>query len=431
MALGLTAAVGAARRRLARLSSQLRADVAKRGFVGAVRHEWEVRSTWPRRTERLVDAYTVAQAALSHSAPVGYGDDELEWSRPLVENGRALALGVAESYRERYSDSGLRILVCVPPFGAGHVWMNDLVSCLRHTGIAVDSFVGRSPGYHDHFSAFRPNVYLGFDEASNLRSLHLGFIADFKRRHGLLRLLCTYPQDGYPGPALSADDRWRLALLDKGMTADAFFSPMVEEHYVDYMPEWSRTGVQCLSLPMGVNPLTVGPRLAAKDLDWTLVTNNADDGARAELTERYMSGILVAHRGVLAGAGWGTGVDVLPHAEVPALMARARISPYPLTDRIAQHPSDIGPKTFEIPACGCFALITPCAVLDRFFAADEIAVAATPIEYLQKFEHYLGHAEERYAFIARALRRVFAEHTYFERIDRLVRFVQPLVAREE
>ena len=402
--------------------------MSERGLAGAVRNEWAVRVTWPRRTRRLVRLYTEGQRRLAaQPLPPGRGD-ELEYSEPLVTEGQRLARELVAAYDGKHAASGLRILLYVPPFGAGNVWLSDLAACLRHSGVAVETLAGLEPGWRDKLETFAPNVFMSHDMPDVLRFYDPDVVADYKKRHGLFRFYAASNQGGMPPHVrLRPSDAWRLDLYRRGLSADVLFSHMHDDYVDLFLPAWRAAGVEYVSLPMAVNPMSLEPQVAAKDLDWALVSNNADGGARAWLTERYMSGMLSSYRGVLAGAGWGAAAPPLRHEEVPALMARARISPNPRRDWARQYRLDVGVKSFEAPALGCFVLESKLALLPQFFADDEVVSAADEREFMDKFHYYLVHVEERYAYLGRGMRRVFADHTYFQRVDELVDYLRTRV----
>jgi len=306
--------------------------------------------------------------------------------------------------------------------------MDDLSECLEHVGIAVMRFGWNDPAYKELFRSFRPNVLLSFDNPSALNFLDLEFIRDYKERYGLLRLLSTHHPKGIDDRiSLSASDEWRLDLLTRGLTADAFFCLMDEGYFDIFLRHWHSTGIKYLSLPMAANPLWHRPRAVAKDLDWAIATNNCDWGVRAELTERYMWKLLTQYRGIIVGADWDPGIALIPHREVPELLARARICPSPRIDLSVRFPTEIGGKTFEIPAMGGFILVSRTAALHKFFGPSEIAAVDGPKDFIEKFEFFLHQPEKRYEMVSRAMERVFACHTYFHRIDKLVGFVTNLM----
>jgi spore maturation protein CgeB len=77
-------------------------------------------------------------------------------------------------------------------------------------------------------------------------------------------------------------------------------------------------------------------------------------------------------------------------------------------------------RVYAAAACGAFQLTISTAITSRYFAADELTQAASPREYARLFAHYIDRPVERNAIALRALRRVYSDHTCFNRVDKLV-----------
>lgn len=392
---------------------------------------WQSRIVWPLRTRRLVRSYVRGQQRLTSEKRQSETDAERECVQEIADIGVSLARGVCETYRAKHATSGLRVMVHQPPDGAGRVWFDDLAACLRHCGIATHTLHWEAANIRAEAFEFKPNVLLSFDSPTALRHLDLNFLTDFKATHGLFRLFCTHDPAGiFKRHALSPkevvlkpEDAWRLDLLRRGQSADAFFCLMDSAYYDLFFKPWHPSNCQYFSSPMAANPLEHFPRVVGKDLDWALATNNCDWGLRAELTERYMHKIISQYRGILVGAAWGPNVNAIPHDQVPALMARARICPNPRIDFSMAYPTEIGGKCFEVSAMGGFVLASRTAALHKHFRSDEIASAADEREFNELFDYFVRRPRERQAYTMRAMKRVFSEHTYFQRIDGLLKFI--------
>ncbi|XEC93414.1 glycosyltransferase [Paenibacillus tarimensis] len=84
----------------------------------------------------------------------------------------------------------------------------------------------------------------------------------------------------------------------------------------------------------------------------------------------------------------------------------------------------VNPRTFEIAACGTLQLTDLREDLHTHFTpGTEIATYSSPGELAERIEYYLTHEEERRAVAARSLERVMREHTYYHRLDTLLRTV--------
>ena len=57
--------------------------------------------------------------------------------------------------------------------------------------------------------------------------------------------------------------------------------------------------------------------------------------------------------------------------------------------------------------------------MKELLAENEMAVAGSPSEYHEMFEHFLHNSQERVAFIRNGMTRVYSEYTLFHVLGRL------------
>ena len=84
----------------------------------------------------------------------------------------------------------------------------------------------------------------------------------------------------------------------------------------------------------------------------------------------------------------------------------------------------VNPRTFELAACGAFQLVDRRDLMPELFADDELACFSTMQELLEKIDYFLAHPEERAAFAERGRQRVLRDHTYHQRMERLIGFIK-------
>jgi spore maturation protein CgeB len=82
---------------------------------------------------------------------------------------------------------------------------------------------------------------------------------------------------------------------------------------------------------------------------------------------------------------------------------------------------DCNERTFKVPLCGGFEITDDVACIRKYFkAGEEIVVADGERDFLDKVEHYLRHPEERLPIVEKGRERVLREHTYHDRVARLL-----------
>ena len=72
---------------------------------------------------------------------------------------------------------------------------------------------------------------------------------------------------------------------------------------------------------------------------------------------------------------------------------------------------------------GAFQLVDRRRLLPELFAEDELACFDSEAELYEKIDYFLSHPDERARFCRRARERVLAEHTYAQRMRRLLDYV--------
>ncbi len=83
--------------------------------------------------------------------------------------------------------------------------------------------------------------------------------------------------------------------------------------------------------------------------------------------------------------------------------------------------SSINPRTYEISACGAFQLTDLRDDLPQYYTPGvEIEAYSSPHEAMQKMIYYLSHEQERVQIAMNGLNRTLREHTYLDRIHRLL-----------
>ena len=81
----------------------------------------------------------------------------------------------------------------------------------------------------------------------------------------------------------------------------------------------------------------------------------------------------------------------------------------------------VNPRTFEIASCGTLQITDLRAELPEHFAVgSEIAVFESASHLIEQIDHYLHHDEERLQMAARSFRRTRRNHTFSNRIGKLL-----------
>lgn len=89
---------------------------------------------------------------------------------------------------------------------------------------------------------------------------------------------------------------------------------------------------------------------------------------------------------------------------------------------------DLNSCTFELAACDVFQLLQYIPSLSEFFEeGKEIVSFQSHEEMVDKIRYYLAHPDERQHISAAARACVLRDHTWGQRIERMVRCIQEIV----
>jgi len=154
-------------------------------------------------------------------------------------------------------------------------------------------------------------------------------------------------------------------------------------------------------------------------------------GYRAEwIAELQASGIQVSC------FGHGTENGVVSAAEIPKIYRTSRISLN--FSGAGQNPGGVGlhdkrqikARTFEVPGAGGFLLTEIAPGLERYFSIGrEVVAFESPSELVDRVRYYLDHPDERDAVVRAGYARTIAEHTYAQRISKILEKLGPLKAK--
>ncbi len=86
---------------------------------------------------------------------------------------------------------------------------------------------------------------------------------------------------------------------------------------------------------------------------------------------------------------------------------------------------DCNERTFKIPLCGGFEIVDDVSCIRKYFTeGEEITIARNPADWLEKIDYYIKNLDKRAPIVAAGQRRVLKDHTYHNRVARLLEIAQ-------
>lgn len=344
---------------------------------------------------------------------------------PIYLKSEQLRLKAMSSFKNRYKENdGLRVMLHVPstrasPGGASifRSWLDGL----RFLGVRAIELHWDSDT-SNAIREFHPSVLFTSDHKTYTEQFDWDFIRRY-RAHSPMAVILTssHEHDG------NSSNLVRLKQA-RNRGVSLFVSFRDDEYIQNWLQEWWENGFKVISIPFSANPLIYSyVPTSEKPLDYVfLASSNLTE--KFERYKQYLLPIFRRYRGVINGLGWGQDELILAREYHRFIYSMAKIGinlHIPTSIRLV---SEINERTYILACCGLFQLTDKPKTLNQVFGTNAIVSADNPRKYVEKFEYFINHPEERLPFILRSLESVYDSHTIFHRMDK---FVKKLLTLEE
>ena len=317
----------------------------------------------------------------------------------LMKENHSLRENVFQEFENLYEACGQRILLHRPDNGAIKYLFDSWAETFNIMGLQTLLL-----DWHDNtketFQSFQPTVFITVGDPAYVERLDLEFIANFQQQRELKIGHITNLQDNYK-------------LCDFLITFH--LNPAGDKRF-DSLEK------PLISVPFGINPNQHYLRPARQVWDFFFVGTNSQ--LKAEQGDKLLMPIVNSYRGILAGKGWNRGAGELSVPDSALLYNFAKVLPNFHLESQYKRFDEVNERTFVIPACGGFELVDNPAAMKELFDANEMAVANSPQEYREMFEHFLNNPNERLPYIQNGMRKVWNNYTLFHSLSKLAKFLK-------
>ncbi|MCH9024355.1 MAG: glycosyltransferase [candidate division Zixibacteria bacterium] len=317
----------------------------------------------------------------------------------LMKENHSLRDHAFQEFENRYEACGQRILLHRPDNGAIKYLFDSWAETLNIMGLQT-SLLNFDENSKETFQSFQPTVFITVGDPAYIEKLDLEFIANYQQQHELKIGHITNLQDSYQ-------------LCDFLITFH--LNPAGDKRF-DSLEK------PLISVPFGINPNQHYMRPARQVWDFFFVGTNSQ--LKAEQGNKYLLPIVDSYRGILAGKGWNRGAGELSVSDSALLYNFAKVLPNYHIETQYETFDEVNERTCVIPACGGFELVDNPAAMKELFDVNEMAVANSPQEYREMFEHFLNNPSERLPYIQNGMRKVWKEYTLFHSLSKLVEFLK-------
>lgn len=342
----------------------------------------------------------------------------------------------------------LRVLVVLPLYGGSLPVGRYAASGLAELGHSVEVF--EAPEFHTAFSAFR-KLKIGTDRLQDLENHYLHLLGQ-----AVVAKSQAFEPDIVLAMAQAPLDRQSLKRLrsDGVVTAMWFvedyrlftywraFAPWYDIFAViqkePFVSELKNIGVDGhLYLPLAAHPefhrplslSSVERKMYGSDISFLGAGYPNRRNAFKKLTNYDFKiwGSEWDHDELLAPFVQRKGARIEPIEAVKIFNAtKVNLNLHSsVNPRATVVPGDfVNPRVFEIAACGAFQIVDQRALMPELYSEDEMALFSSMEGLKDRIDFFLGRPEERQAITERSRSRTLKDHTYAQRMEKLLSFVR-------
>jgi tetratricopeptide (TPR) repeat protein len=320
----------------------------------------------------------------------------------LLSENLKLRESLLNEFRDRHSESDIRIMLYSPTVGMGalHYIFESWQQCLEFMGIPT-LLVPVGGDISSAVNLFKPSTILSLDCEAVWAGLNRDQLRAIANSGATLGLVSEFGEN-------TSD-------------ADFYITFHLHPEQDDKIAAWHK---RVISLPFAFNPFIHHAYPARTLWDYAFVGTNSP--FKVQETNDFLVPIVSAYEGILAGTGWPGRFDNLTQEESGLLYSFAAICPnFHLRAQI-ETSNEVNERTHVIAACGGFQLVDTPAALREMYSEDEIASAVSPAEYQKLFKYYLSQPELRHDMAIRSMRVAWKSHSQFHRLGKLIDFLQTM-----
>jgi glycosyltransferase involved in cell wall biosynthesis/spore maturation protein CgeB len=308
-----------------------------------------------------------------------------------------------------------KILLHVPPFGGFKYYCENLYAAFKLLNFDVRHLFF-SDNAEESVRRFQPDLLITACSPDYLKQLPLGYLTELAEKKKIARLV--WAETFKPLDGLHEMTQETAELVRQKMVGDIFFSPVDSTGIEKEYSEWKQMGYPVVSIPMAANPVVHLPRNHMIEYDMGFI--GTDSPVKRTATDIYLRPLMKKYAFLIRGDRWGEDVTSIPQNQSGEVYGKVRICPnyHHAFQKTTQF--QLNERTFVIPACGGFEIVDETPILKRYFDADEMVQAHSTAEWFDLHEKWLRKHTDRMKMAASAHRRVLSEHTYFDRVFRLL-----------
>jgi len=288
----------------------------------------------------------------------------------------------------------------------------------------------------DAFKSFKPDIFITNTMQPYIDYLkpYLKWIKKFCENYNVKRLAWTEPLI-YNGKKVIYGEKEKL--IEDNMLADAFFGYWESE----YMKQWEeKFGYRYTQIMLAANKFYSNGNCRT-NMKHDIFFNGAYLREKRKLFKQLLLPLRKKYDLLIIGKRWTfrerfadwiankTGLWILssyyepvPEKMISDFYTSSKISPNIHLEGQQKEGVDLNERTFKIPCAGGFEICDWNKALRKHFTKNEIVMAENKKDWFEKIDYFMQpeNEDERKRIILRGQKKVLREHTYHNRVKKIL-----------
>jgi hypothetical protein len=196
------------------------------------------------------------------------------------------------------------------------------------------------------------------------------------------------------------------------------------QEFIDqYYDGWRDRGVRTISLPLAADTEIYQPKWEQPNPSWDMSYCGGYWPNKARDMDQYLLPLRNTYSIKVSGWGsWPIPIDrFVPQEEESEFYQMAKVCPCISEPHSKIVKYEVLERLFKVLASKAFCVSDYALAIPDYFEEDELCVAKTCEEFIEKVKYYIGNPSESHKFIEKGYNRTVSEHTYKHRVNRLLK----------
>lgn len=301
-------------------------------------------------------------------------------------------------------------------------------------------------------SSFNPDLFMTQTHPFYRRFLNLKLVNKFRKRGMKMFTKIDFWNTSFSGRRINeakglSQDLKTQRLIKEGLIGDYFYHVVEQgDHRMDGFEE--AMGIKFYTIPLAADKILLEKSLFLKKFlaDISFVGTNLPE--KRKYFEENIFPLIDKYNVRFYGQDWKFedkmlgwiqrggqyfNLPIIRSIQKPKLLiseegniyASTKISINIHEEYQRKYGGDCNERTFKIPLAGGFEIVDDVACIKKYFKeGEEIIISDNARDWADKVDYYMRHSEERKKIIENGKKRVLRDHTYHNRVNKILDIIK-------